>query len=106
MTSLNNLKTKVYDLVFIRLKTVPVVLKKISDVVDNEVVKSTKFNTLKAKVNNLEKKIPDATTSIHINQYTNKQNLEKNLAYVDKKIPDTSDLVTTTVLNKKIPDHG
>ena len=101
MTSLNNLKTKVYDLACIKLKTVPVVLKKISDVVDNEVFKSTKFNTLKTKVNNLEKKIPDTTTLIHINQYKNKQNLEKNLADVDKKIPDTSDLVTTTVLNKK-----
>ena len=106
MTSLNNLKTKVYDLVFIKLKNVPVVLKKISDIVDNEVVKSTKFNTIKTKVDNLEKKIPDATTLIPINQYTNKQNLEKNLADVDKKIPDTSDLVTTTVLNKKILDHG
>ena len=29
-------------------------LKKISDVGDNEVVKYTKFNTLKTKVNNLE----------------------------------------------------
>ena len=49
-----------------------------SDKVDNEVVKNTKFNTLKTKVNNLENKIPDATTLIHINQYkTDKQNLEK-----------------------------
>ena len=38
-------------------------MKKLNDVVDNEVVKYTKFNTLKTKVNNLEKKIPDATTS-------------------------------------------
>ena len=49
--SLNNLKRNVDDL----------------DVVDNEVVKNTKFNTLKTNVNNLEKKIPDATTIIHIN---------------------------------------
>ena len=40
-----------------------------NDVVDNEVVKNLKFNTLKTKVNNLEKKILDATTVIHINQY-------------------------------------
>ena len=52
-----------------KLKTVPVDLKKLSDVVDNEVVKNAKFNTLETKVNNLEKKIPDATTLIHINQY-------------------------------------
>ena len=43
-------------------------LKKLSDLVDNEVVKSTKLNTLKTKVNNLEKKIPDEITLIQINQ--------------------------------------
>ena len=47
------------------MKTVPVHLKKLSDVVDNEVVKITKFNTLKAKVNNLFKKILDATNLVH-----------------------------------------
>ena len=54
-TSLNNLKTKVDDLDVGKLKTVPVDLKKLSDVVDNEVVKNTKFNTLKRKVNKLKK---------------------------------------------------
>ena len=53
-------------------------MKKLSDVVDSEVVRNTKFNTLKTKVNNFDKKIPDATTLIHTNQYnTYKQNLEK-----------------------------
>ena len=37
-------------------------LKKLGDAVDNEVVKNTKFNKLKTKVNSLEKKIPHATT--------------------------------------------
>ena len=46
----------------------------------NEVVENTKFNTLKTKVNKLDKKISDATTLIQINQYiTEKQNLEKKL---------------------------
>ena len=77
-TGLNNLKAKVDDLDAGKLKNIPVDLKKLSDAVDNEVVKTTKFNTLKTKVNNLEKKISDATTLIHINQYnTEKQNLEK-----------------------------
>ena len=44
-------------------------LKKLSDVLANEVVKNTQFNTLKAEVNRFENKIPDATTLIHINQY-------------------------------------
>ena len=74
-TSLNNLKTKVDDLDVDKLKTVPVDVKKVSDVADNKVVKNTKFNTLKTNVNNLDKKIPDATTLIHTNQYnTDKQN--------------------------------
>ena len=68
-TSLNNLETKVDDLDVGKLKTLPVDLKKISDVVDNEVIQNTKFKTLKKKVNNLERKIPDTTTLIHINQY-------------------------------------
>ena len=48
------------------MKTVPIDLKKLSDAVDNEVIKNTKFSTLKTKVNNLEKKIPDETTLIHM----------------------------------------
>ena len=53
----------------------------------------------------MEKKIPDATTLIEINQYnTDKQNLRKKIGHLDKKIPYTSGLVSTTVLNTKIND--
>ena len=87
--SFNNLKTNVDDLDVGKLKTIPIYLKKISDVVDNDVLKNTKFNLLKTKVNSLEKKISDATTLIHVNQYnTDKQNLEKKLGNVDKKNTD------------------
>ena len=68
-TSLGNLKTIVDDLDVDKLKTLPVDLKKLSVVGANEVVKNTKFNTLKTKVNSLKKKIPDPTTLIHTNQY-------------------------------------
>ena len=45
----------------------------------NEVVENTKFNILKTKVNNLCKKIPDATTLNYINQCNkDKQNLKEN----------------------------
>ena len=85
-TSLNNLKTKVYDLDVAKLKSISLDLQKLSDAVDNEVIKNTKFNTLKTKGNNLEKKIPDATTLIHINQNnTDKQNLEKKIRDLDNK---------------------
>ena len=44
----------------------------------NEVVKNTKFNTLKTKINSLEKKISDATTLIYIDQYkTDKKTYKK-----------------------------
>ena len=46
-----------------KLKTVPVDLKKICNVVDfNEVAKTTKFSKLNTKANILDKKIPDVTT--------------------------------------------
>ena len=66
--------------------------------VDNEAVKNTKFNTLKATINSF-----DVTTLIHINQYrTDKQNLEKKNWKYWWKIPAFCGLVTTTVLNTNI----
>ena len=63
-TSLNNSKTKVDYLDVGKSKIIPVDLKKLSDGVENEVVKNKKSITLKTKVNNLEKKIPDAITLV------------------------------------------
>ena len=83
---MNNLKTKADDLDVVKFKIVPVDFKKLSVVVDDEVVKNKKLNTLKTKVNILEKKILNAITLIHINQYnTDKQNLEKKIVDADKK---------------------
>ena len=57
---------------------------------------------MKTKINKLDKKIPDATTLIHISQCNaDKQSLEKNWRCWSK-IPDVSGLVTTTVFNTKI----
>ena len=71
---MNNLKTKVHELDVGKLETVPIELKKLSDAVDHQVAKNRKFT----KVNNLDKRIPDATTSIHINQYqAHKQNFDE-----------------------------
>ena len=55
LTSLNNLKAIADDLDADKLKTVPIDLKKLSNVVKNEVVRNKKIFTLKIKVNNLEK---------------------------------------------------
>ena len=63
--SLNNLATKVDDLYVGKLKTVLVDL---SNAVNDELVKNAKLYTLKTKVNNLDNKISDTTTLIHISQ--------------------------------------
>ena len=69
------------------------------------------FNKLNAKVHDLENKIPDATTLIHIIQHkTDKQDLEKKptailnakIPEVEKKIPDVHCLVKKTDLSAKI----
>ena len=61
---MNKSKLKVDDLDISKLETVPTDLKEWSDVIKNEIVKNTQW---KKKVNSLKKKIPDATTLIHIN---------------------------------------
>ena len=61
---LNNLKTRGDGLDVGKSKTIPIDLKKLSDVVDNDVVKNTKFNTLKKKVNSLEKKVENVKLRI------------------------------------------
>ena len=73
-TGLNNLKIKENDIDVHKLKPVPTDLKKLSEVVNKENVKNTKFITMKKKVYKLDEKIPKATTLVHINQYgTDKQ---------------------------------
>ena len=68
------------------MRTVSLDFKKLSDVVNRKVVKNTKFNTPKTKVNNLEKKNPDSTTLLWISEL------------------EVSGLVTTTILNIKISE--
>ena len=65
---MNSLKTKLDDLDVGKLKIVPVDLRKLSNTVNDEVVKYTKFSILKAKVNNLEKKTHDETILIYFDQ--------------------------------------
>ena len=60
--------------------------KKLRDVKSKEVVKKRVYNKLNTKVNNLENKIPEATTLIHLSQHNaDKQGLEKEMVDVDKK---------------------
>ena len=63
-TSLNILKTKDDEFDTGEVKAVVVGLQKASHIVDKNYVKNTKFNKLKTKVNNLEKKILESITLI------------------------------------------
>ena len=63
---MNNFGTKVNELVVVGLKAGSIDLKKLSDVVIKEVAKTTAYNKLNTKINDLEKKIPYASSLFHI----------------------------------------
>ena len=81
-TNLANLKTEVDTLDTDKLKTVPVDLSKLSNVVKNEVVKKTEYNKLVNKVNNID------TSGFLLKTKYAADKLE-----LKKKIPDTINLV-------------
>ena len=81
-TDLANLKTEVDKLDTDKIKTVPVDLSKLSNVVKNDVVKETVQDKLVAKVNNID----TSGFVLKIKYDVDKLELEKN-------IPDTSNLV-------------
>ena len=86
-----NLKTEVDKSNIDKLVPIPVDLNKLSenDVVKNDVVKKTDYNT---KITEIENKIPD------ISNLATKTTLNT----VEKKIPDTSGLVKKTDYNTEI----
>ena len=109
-TSLASIKTEVDKLDISKLKTVPVDLSKLSNVVKNEVIKKTEYNKLVNKVINidtnrfilktkydadkleLKKKIPDTIN------YIKKTNYNTKITEIEGKIPDLSNLATKTAL--------
>ena len=118
-TNLANLKTEVDTLDTDKLKTVPVDLSKLSNVVKNGVIKKTEYNKLVNQVNNidtsgfllktkydadklkLENKIPDISNLIKKSHYNTR------ITEIDGKIPDISNLATkiaVTTFENKIPD--
>ena len=115
-TNLAVLKTEVDKIDVDKLKTVPVDLAKLSNVVKNDVVKKTDYNT---KVTSIESQIAGVTKNtldnlgditklkaIDTSSFVLKtklasdvSDLENKIDTVDKKIPDISGLDTKTSLN-------
>ena len=90
-TNLANSKTEVDKLDIDKLAPVPVDLRKLSDVVKNDVIKKIDYN---AKITEIENKIPNIS----------KLATKTSLNTVENKIPDTSGLVKKTDYNAKITD--
>ena len=70
-----------------KLKTVPNDLSKLSNVVETDIVKKTAYDLLVKKVSAI---------------VSDKQNLEKSIEGVDKKIPDISNFIGTKDFNRLI----
>ena len=113
-TNLAALKAEVDKIDTDKLKTVPDDLAKVSNVVKNDVVKKTIYNTLKNKVDAI-----DTSGFVTRTKFTTDTNaLDDKIDKVEKKIPDISGLATkssvtcliteqedyTDKVKKKIPD--
>ena len=97
-TNLASLKTEVDKIDLDKLKTVPVDLAKLSNVVKNDVVKKSEYNKLVTEVDNID------TTGFVLKTTcdTDKSDLEKKITNAEKKIPKSSDLAKKADLNAKI----
>ena len=125
------LRTEVDKIDTDKLKTVPDDLAKLSNVVKNDVVEKTDYNTLKSKVDGIdiskyvgrtkykadgkaiydkidaiEKKIPVLTDFVTTARFNHEKNLlptKTALTTVENKIPDVSTLATKTSLSSLLP---
>ena len=111
-SGLSSLKSKVDKFDIGKLKTTPVDLPKLSNVVKNDVVKKTEYN---AKIKNIEHKIPDianlatkTTPNAKINEVKGEILSITNLATtaaltaVENKIHNVSNFIKNTDYNTKI----
>ena len=89
-TNLAALKTEVDETDIDKLKTVPNDLAKLSNVVKNDVVKRTTYNTLKNKVDAI-----DTSGFVRRTKFATDTNaLDDKIDKVEKKIPDISGVAT------------
>ena len=91
-TNLASLKTEVDKIDTDKLKTVPVDLAKLSNVVKNDVVKKTEYNCLKTKVDSIDTTEKDGS------------DFEDKISKIDKKNPDASGLVKKRDFNGKVTE--
>ena len=97
-TNLASLKTEIDKIDADKLNTAPVDLVKLNNVVKNDVVEKTEYNSLKTKVDSID------TTNFVVKTKHEKDisDLEDKISKIDKKISDVSSLVKKTDFNSKI----
>ena len=102
-TDLASLKFKVGNLDPDNLKIIPVDLIKISNAVNNNVLKKTVYDKLVINVDAIDTKIPRTSGLVTKTRYdSDKQSLEKNIEDAGKKIPYTSGLIKKTDCTEKL----
>ena len=100
-TNLAALKIEVDKIDRDKLKTVPDDLAKLSNVVKNDVVKKTTYNTLKNKVDAI-----DTSKFVSRTKFTTDTNaLDDKIDKVEKKIPDISRLATKSSVTRLITEQ-
>ena len=95
-TTLTSLKTKLdnLDVDVAKLKTFSADFCRLSNLVDNGTVKKAEYDKLATRVNAIVTKIPSTSGLVTKTQYdSDKQGLKKKIEDVDKKIPNSSELV-------------
>ena len=108
-TNLAALKTEADKIDTDKLKTAPTDLAKLTNAIENDVVKKTDYNT---KVTSIEAQIAELTKNavdnladitklkaIDTNSFVNKTKFSADINTLDDKIPDISGLATKTSLN-------
>ena len=99
-TYLASLKTEVDKIDAEKLKTAPVDLAKLSNVVKNDVIKKTEYDKVVAKVNGI-----DNTNFVSSTKYKKDgSDFEDKIDKIDKKIPDVTNLVKKTDFNTKVTE--
>ena len=96
-TDFAGLKTKVDDLDVGKRKTIPADLSKLSDVVDNHVVKKTAYDKLVLKVNTTDTKMPSTSGLVtKIKCDSEKQGLERKIEDAAKSKPSDTWVIKKT----------
>ena len=98
-TNLLALKTEIDKIDTEKLKTVTDDLAKLSNVVKNDVVKKTEYNTLKTKVNAI-----DTSNYVSRTKYEKDgSDFEDKLTKIENKIPDVSGLAKKSRITSLLP---